>query len=224
MKAYNEEDFLPLSALQHFAFCPRQFALIHMEQQWAENFRTMDGHLMHERAHDTGLTEKRGDLLISRGMAVRSRALGVTGACDVVEFRQAPDGVPLHGRGGFWQPVPVEYKRGKPRDGDEADAIQLCAQALCLEEMLGCSIPQAYLYYGEPARRMAVPIDTDLRERVGVLMEQMHDCYARRRTPRPRPAARCRACSLANLCLPKLARTPSAREYLLSRLREEETV
>ena len=221
MGNYNEEDFLPLSALQHFAFCPRQFALIHIEQQWAENFRTMDGHLMHERAHDTGLTEKRGDLLISRGMAVYSRELGVTGACDVVEFHRAADGVPLHGREGLWQPVPVEYKRGKPRDGDEADAMQLCAQAMCLEYMLGCIIPQAFLYYGEPARRTAVRLDETLRERMQTLAQEAHACYARRYTPRPKPAARCKACSLANLCLPRLARTASAQDYLRARLEEQ---
>lgn len=221
MRDYNEEDFLPLSALQHFAFCPRQFALIHIEQQWAENLRTMDGHLMHERAHDTGLTEKRGDLLISRGMAVYSRELGITGACDVVEFRRAANGVPLHGREGLWQPVPVEYKRGKPRDGDEADAMQLCAQAMCLEYMLGCIIPQAFLYYGEPARRTAVILDEALRERMRFLAQEAHSCYARRYTPRPKPAARCKACSLANLCLPRLARTASAQDYLRARLEEE---
>ena len=222
MRDYKEEELLPLSGLQHFAFCPRQFALIHIEQQWQENLRTMDGRIMHERAHDTALTEKRGDLLISRGMSILSRALGVTGACDVVEFRASPHGVPLHGRDGLWQPIPVEYKRGRPREGDDADAIQLCAQALCLEEMLGCAIPQAYLYYGEPARRTAVAIDGALRERVCTLAQDMHACYDRGYTPRPKPAARCRACSLADLCLPKLARTPSAQDYLSARLAEEE--
>lgn len=223
MKEYEEGTFLPLSALQHFAFCPRQFALIHIEQQWQENLRTTEGHILHERAHDAKLTEKRGGLLTARAMPVASPALGVSGECDVVEFHQCDTGIALHGRAGLWQPVPVEYKRGKPRETDDADAIQLCAQALCLEYMLGCTIPKAYLYYGTPARRTAVTLDADLRARVQALSNEMHACYARGYTPRPKPAARCKSCSLNGCCLPRLARVPSARTYLQTRLEEEES-
>ncbi len=124
---YHEEDFLAISGLQHFAFCRRQWALIHIEQQWQENLRTVEGHILHENAHDAFFTQKRGTVLISRGMAVQSRTLGVNGVCDVVELHASPDGVPIFGRGGNWLPIPVEYKRGSPKETD-ADRLQLCCQ------------------------------------------------------------------------------------------------
>lgn len=217
---YDEEDFLNLAGLQHFAFCRRQWALIHIERQWSENLRTAEGQILHEKAHDPFSEEKRGDLLISRGMAVFSRTLGVNGVCDVVEFRASPKGVALTGRDGKWLPVPVEYKRGAPKEGD-ADSLQLCCQAMCLEEMLLCGrIPKAYLYYGETARRTAVPLDDALREKVKSLLTEMHELYARRYTPRVKPTKSCNACSLKNLCLPKLYRAGSASEYVRTRLEE----
>lgn len=136
--AFEEEDYLQLSGLQHFAFCRRQWALIHIEAQWAENLRTVDGHLMHENVHNQEFRESRGDRLIVRGLAIHSARLGISGQCDMVEFRQDPAGVPLRGREGLWLPYPVEFKRGKPKE-DDADELQLCAQAMCLEEMLCCS-------------------------------------------------------------------------------------
>lgn len=132
---YPEEDYLMLSGLQHFHFCRRQWALIHIEQQWEENVRTVDGTLMHQRAHNSQLQESRGDLLIIRGMSIFSPSLGVSGQCDVVEFHRDPSGVSLHGREGTWKPYPIEYKRGRPKE-NQADALQLCGQAMCLEEML----------------------------------------------------------------------------------------
>lgn len=135
---YQDEDFLQLSGLQHFKFCRRQWALIHVEKQWAENYRTTDGAIMHENAHDGSFTESRGDLVITRDMRVFSRTLGVSGACDVLEFRRGETGIPLKGREGLWQPYPVEYKRGKPKEGTE-DTLQLCGQAMCLEEIVSFS-------------------------------------------------------------------------------------
>lgn len=152
---YPEGDFLQLSGLQHFKFCRRQWALIYIENQWAENFRTTDGAILHENAHNGGFTESRGDLLVTRDMRIFSRTLGVSGACDVLEFRQGKTGIPLKGREGLWQPYPVEYKRGQPKE-NTADALQLCGQAMCLEEMLCCEIPrgalwmQADLFSGRP--------------------------------------------------------------------------
>lgn len=152
---YPEEDFLQLSGLQHFKFCRRQWALIYIENQWAENFRTTDGVILHENAHNGGFTESRGDLLVTRDMRIFSRTLGVSGACDVLEFRRGKTGIPLKGREGLWQPYPVEYKRGQPKE-NTADALQLCGQAMCLEEMLCCEIPrgalwlQADLFSGRP--------------------------------------------------------------------------
>lgn len=219
MTAYREEDYLQLSGLQHFTFCRRQWALIHLEGQWAENLRTVEGDILHERAHDEGLSEKRGGLLTLRGLRIHSARLGVSGACDVVEFRHDPNGVPLHGREGLWAPCPVEYKRGKPKEGDE-DRLQLCAQAMCLEEMLACSIPAGHLYYGETRRRCAVDFTPELRLRAEAELLEMHQYAARGHTPSVKPTKRCNACSLRGLCLPKLSKLRSAQSYLERQLRE----
>ena len=125
--SYSEEEFLQLSGLQHFKFCRRQWALIHIEQQWAENFRTVDGALMHENAHDSDFRESRGDLLITRGISVFSPTLGISGQCDVLEYHRGSAGIPIRGKEGLWQPYPVEYKRGSPRE-DTGDTLQLCGQ------------------------------------------------------------------------------------------------
>ena len=146
------DDYLQMSGIQHFCFCRRQWALIHLEQQWAENLRTAEGRLEHSRCHDATQTERRGDLLITREMKVVSHRLRLSGSCDVVEFRADPEGIPLQHTEGRWQPMPVEYKHGHAKESD-ADRLQLCAQAMALEEMLVCSIPQAALYYEETRRR-----------------------------------------------------------------------
>lgn len=216
---YNEDDYLQLSGLQHFKFCRRQWALIHIEDQWAENWRTADGAVMHEKAHDGGQKERRGELLITRDMHVFSSTLGVSGACDVVEFRRSASGVPLHGQEGLYQPYPVEYKRGAPR-GDTANALQLCAQAMCLEEMLCCRIPEGALYYGETRRRETVALTEELRQEVRSLLEEMHALYRRGHTPKVKPTKACNACSLKELCLPRLLRGGSAGDYVKERLGE----
>lgn len=210
---YNEEDFLPLSGIQHFAFCRRQWALIHVESQWADNFRTVDGTLFHRNAHDAGFTQSRGDRLITRGMAVFSARLGVSGECDVVEFHRGERGIPLQNREGLWQPFPVEYKRGHKQEHD-GDALQLCAQAMCLEEMLCVSVPEGALYYGETRRRTAVPFTQELRQAVRDMLDEMHRMYRRGYTPRVKPTKACGSCSLKDICLPKLMRTQSVARYL----------
>lgn len=214
---WAEEDFLQLSGLQHFAFCRRQWALIHIEQAWADNLRTVEGDLLHERVHDEFLAERRADLLTVRGLRVFSRALGVSGACDAVEFCVDPGGVPLAGREGKWRPVPVEYKRGSPKQGD-CDALQLCAQAMCLEEMLACDIAEGYLYYAQPHRRTPVVFTEELRGRVRTLLGEMHELYRRGATPKGKPRKACGACSLKDLCLPKLSKGASAVAYVRERL------
>lgn len=216
---YNEDDFLQLSGLQHFKFCHRQWALIHIEDQWAENYRTVDGAILHENAHDGIRTESRGDLLITRDMRVFSRTLGVSGACDVLEFRRGGTGVPLTGREGLWQPFPVEYKRGRPKEHD-ADALQLCGQAMCLEEMLCCSIPEGALFYGEPRRRTVVLFTPELRETVRRDSDEMHQLYHRGHTPKAKPSKSCNACSLKELCLPQLVRRESVQTYLRRAMEE----
>lgn len=216
---YQEEDFLQLSGLQHFSFCRRQWALIHIENQWAENYRTVDGALMHERAHDRSLEESRGDLLIQRGVSVYSAELGVSGQCDILEYRRGTEGIPLPNRDGLWQPYPVEYKRGKPKDGD-ADALQLCGQAMCLEHMLCCDIPEGALYYGEIRRREWVEFTPALRSQVKELLLQMHELYRRGYTPKVKPTKSCNACSLKDLCLPRLLKSRSVSAYLKSAMED----
>lgn len=217
---HDDSEFLHLSGIQHYAFCPRQWALIYVEQQWADNARTVDGTIFHERTHQEELTEKRGDLMITRGLRIRSETLGVTGQCDVVEFRQSEEGITLHGREGKWRVYPIEYKKGSPKPFD-ADELQLCAQALCLEEMLACSIPEGSLYYGEPKRRTRVSFTPELRQRVKEIICQMNDCLKRGYTPRPKPAPRCKACSLVNICLPNLDKKISVKEYIDSAMEDE---
>lgn len=210
---YREDDFLMLSGIQHFAFCRRQWALIHIEQQWAENLRTVEGNILHKRAHEGELREKREDIIISRGMAVFSRSLGVNGVCDVVEFHRTEGGIDIFGLEGTYSVVPVEYKKGKPEEND-ADILQLVAQAICLEEMLLCKIPKAYLYYGENRRRTSVDITDELRAKVRTCCEEMHDLYNRKHTPKVKTTKACNACSLKEICLPKLCKDKSAEKYI----------
>lgn len=217
---YSEEDFLQLSGLQHFKFCLRQWALIHIEAQWAENFRTTDGAILHKNAHNGAFSESRRDLLITRDMRIFSPTLGISGACDVLEFHRDPHGIPLNGRDGLWQPFPVEYKRGRPKE-DTADALQLCAQAMCIEEMLCCDVPCGALYYGETHRRQEVCFTQELRREVRELLVQMHDMYRRGHTPKVKPTKACNACSLKELCLPKLAKNRSVAAYLRREMEAE---
>ena len=219
MTDYPEEQWLLLSGLQHFRFCRRQWALIHIEQQWAENERTVDGTLMHQRAHDRDRKEVRDGAVITRGMSVFSARLGISGACDVVEFHPDPEGVPLSGRAGRWRPFPVEYKRGAPKPHD-ADELQLCAQAMCLEEMLCCAVPEGALYYGEPRRRTVVPFTPELRGQVQDNLKEMHELYKRRHTPKVKPSKACNACSLKVLCLPKLMGRKRVADYLAAAMEE----
>jgi CRISPR-associated exonuclease Cas4 len=220
-KEYKEEDFLLLSGIQHFAFCKRQWALIHIEQQWHENFRTIEGQILHEKTHDNTIKEKRGDLIISRGMVIFSRSLGLTGNCDVVELHKSPNGVNIFGRDGTYKPIPVEYKRGKPKEND-SDVLQLCAQAMCLEEMLLCEIPEAFLYYGEIKHRLKIILDEELRQRVKSITKEMHELYGKRHTPKVKISKSCKACSLSELCIPKLCKNLSVADYISKNILEVE--
>lgn len=210
---YKEEDFLQLSGLQHYRFCKRRWALIHIEHLWAENFRTADGAVFHENAHDTTYRESRGNLVVTRGVSVFSQSLGVSGQCDVVEYRRGEAGIPLAGKDGLWQPYPVEYKRGRPRE-DTGDALQLCAQAMCLEEMLCCKIDRGALYYGETKHRQEVLFSEELRGTVVSALAEMHELAKRGYTPKVKPRKGCNACSLKDLCLPKMNRAGSVEAYL----------
>jgi len=203
---YKEDDLLPLSALQHLLFCERQCALIHIEQAWDENRLTAEGRIMHEKVHDAG-EESRGDVRISRGLRLRSLRLGLTGMADVVEF---------HKENGTWCPFPVEYKRGKPKEND-CDRVQLCAQALCLEEMLNCSISVGALFYGTTRRRLDVEFDANLRLKTENTASRLHELFDSGITPPAVYEKKCDSCSMLNACMPKTAgRHKSARKYLQS--------
>ena len=210
---YKEESFLPLSGIQHFSFCRRQWALIHIDQLWAENDRTAEGRLLHDTAHDPYHSESRGQVIISRAMPIFSRTLGLSGDCDVVEFRRVHEGgISLSGREGLYSVYPVEYKRGAPKES-ECDLLQLTAQAMCLEEMLCCTITEGALYYFETRRRMHVSFTEELREQVRSFAEEMHQYFERQYLPRPKRTKSCNACSLREICMPELGKIRSAKEY-----------
>ncbi|HOG00280.1 MAG: PD-(D/E)XK nuclease superfamily protein [Firmicutes bacterium ADurb.Bin248] len=213
MSAYPEDEYLALSGIQHFAFCPRQWALGHIECLWVGNLLTAEGDLLHERVHDPTFDEKRGDRLIVRAMPVASATLGIRGVCDVVEFLCDENGVPVTGRKGRWRPVPVEYKHGD-NSSVHADSMQLCAQAMCLEEMLCCDIPEAYLYYAAVKRRERVELTPELRAAVRDALAEMHRLYARGHTPRVKKRPGCRSCAMREVCLPGLEKARSAVEYI----------
>lgn len=217
---YRPGELLPLSGIQHFVFCRRQWALIHIERQWQENTLTAEGRILHKRADDPFFSEKRGEVIIARSVPVASPVLGLTGICDVVEFTASPEGVQLPGREGYYHPTPVEYKRGREKR-DRCDEAQLCAQALCLEYMLMVSISSGYIYYARTRRRAAVEFTDELRNLVRKAAEEMHAYFKRGYTPRVRPTKACRSCSLADICLPDLQnrRVPASR-YIQQQIEE----
>ena len=218
---YAEEEYLMLSGIQHFAFCRRQWALIHIEQQWAENYQTTSGEIMHKKAHDEASFEKRGELLIVRGLRIASHELGLSGQCDVVEFHENPEGISLFGYHGTWSPGPVEYKHGKPKENN-ADELQLCAQAICLEEMLQTTISEGYLFYGENRRRVHVDFTEELRKNVRETGEEMHELFQKGYTPKVRYSKQCKACSLVDLCMPKMGKVEDVRNYILQNIRNRD--
>lgn len=207
MKPYTHDNLLSLSGLQHFAFCKRQWALIHIEQQWDENLQTVEGRHLHEKVHSGPDSEVHGEIIIARSVPLVSYKLGLYGVADIIEYRRTAgeDGVRLHNRDGFWRPHPVEYKRGRPKR-DDRDEVQLCAQAMCLEEMLDTEAPDGSIYYGQTRRRTLVTFSAALRRRVSELAHEMHETFRRGATPPAPPGVRCSLCSLRDLCLPKLTR------------------
>ena len=200
-----DDELIAISALSHYSYCPRRCALIHIEQVWTENRFTAEGRIMHERVHEEN-RESRGDVRIDYGVSLRSLRLGLIGKADVVEFHRQPDGA--------WLPFPVEYKRGKPKV-DHSDKIQLCAQAICLMEMLGVVIPDGALFYGQTRRRLDVFFDEALRRETEDTARRAHDLIAAGRTPPPVYARRCESCSLIADCLPKtIQKRRSVKGYL----------
>lgn len=217
---YNDEDsYLMLSGIQHFQFCKRQWALIHIEQQWEENVRTIEGQHLHEKADKPFIREKRGNKLIVRGMPVKSKKLNITGICDVVEFVKDDLGVEINGAEGKYVIFPIEYKRGKPKTND-ADVLQLIAQAMCLEEMLLCEVPLGYMFYDEIKHRVEVPITVQLKNKVRVIVAEMNNYYQRRYTPKVKTGSFCKSCSLQNICVPNLMNKRTVKSYIEGKINE----
>lgn len=216
------DEFIPISALQHFVYCRRQAALIHVEQQWSENVATVAGRQLHEKS-DVPATESRSaNLRIARSVPLCNERIGIVGIADVVEFHRdstdLPKAVVLPGNSGRWIAVPVEYKRGGPKKHD-ADRVQLCAQAMCLEEMLDTTVGEGYLFYARTRRRMPVPINAELRRRTEDVAERMHALLRDGVTPEPEPGPKCEQCSLRDVCLPDL-RGKSASRYVTELMRK----
>ena len=193
-KHFAEDDLLMLSALQHLLFCPRQCAFIHLEQVWVENRLTVEGRILHERVH-TAAKESRRKIRVEFDMPIRSLILGLIGRADVVEFHLQDDK--------NWLPFPVEYKRGRPKK-DDSDRVQLCAQAMCLEDMLETEVPTGALYYGKKKRRQEVEFDCELRLTTKETAKRLHELVESRVTPPPEYSRRCESCSFIEVCLPKI--------------------
>jgi CRISPR-associated exonuclease Cas4 len=208
---YCEDDLLPLSALQHLLFCERQCALIHIEQVWAENRFTAEGRILHERA-DGGECQSRNNIRIERAVALRSLRLGLSGKADVVEYHRD--------EAGNWRPYPVEYKRGRPKAANW-DQVQLCAQAMCLEEMLRCAVPEGALFYGTNRRRQVVRFDERLRRETEEAAKRLHELVRSGTTPPARYAKKCESCSLMNLCMPRVAGAGKSVVRYLARMLAE---
>jgi len=229
-KNFSEDDLVPISALQHFVFCRRQCALIHIEQIWDENRLTAEGRIMHERAHSKE-TETHRDCRIVHGLRLRSLRLGLVGVADVVEFYKRPNesaaaaadlfygGIP--GLKGQWRTVPIEYKRGKPK-ADHSDEVQLCAQTLCLEEMLNVSIKNGFLFYGAVRHRHPVDFDPVLRHETEGLSLELHTFLGEKKTPPADYNKRCDSCSIGDLCMPESAGAGrNVRRYISEAISEE---
>ena len=206
--SYDEEDLTPISALNQYLYCPRRCALIHIEQLWSENLFTAEGRIMHDKA-DSNKFESRGNIRIDYSVPLRSLRLGLVGKADVVEF---------HKHGDMWIPFPVEYKRGKPKM-DDCDKVQLCAQALCLEEMLGGNIPSGAIFYGKTRRRMDVVFGKALRTATEETARRVHELIESGITPKAEYSKKCERCSLLHLCLPKA--NSKASSYLAKAMEEE---
>lgn len=216
----EDDDFLMMSGIQHYCFCPRQWALIHVEEIWSENYLTTSGELFHDRAHDEAVSQRRPGFFSRRGVRVASSVLRLTGICDVVEFQQDDQGVSVDGESGKWAITPVEYKRGTQER--KADQIQLCAQVIALEEMFKCKITSAYLYHVLSKKRERIEMTQDLRKETLKLADEMSEVFLSGRTPPPNYGKSCKSCSLVDECLPRISEREncSLKTYIEEMIRE----
>lgn len=208
-----------ISGIQHFLFCKRQWALIHIEQQWEENYLTVDGMLKHQRVDDYEIYERRRNVITIRSLPVKSHKLGIIGKCDLVELIKADDGIYIPKYEGRYSVFPVEYKRGKPKT-DFSDKLQLLAQSLCLEEMLETSILKGFIFYFETRRREEVIFSNEMRAMLYRSIEEMHSYMEQGFTPKVRAKSRCKSCSLKNTCLPEISKNKNVNEYINKRILE----
>lgn len=208
-----------LSGIQHIAFCERQWALIHIEQCWQENVRTVEGQFLHKRVDDPFMDETRKNIRIVRSMPLVSYQLGLIGKADVVEFHKKADEdywhtIKIPEKDGYWRVFPVEYKRGKPKK-DDRDIVQLCAQAICIEEMMGVNIEYGELYYAQTRHRDRVLLNSEIRDRVFGLADKMQQYYSKAKTPPATKGKKCSLCSLVELCQPEITKKHrSVKNYI----------
>jgi CRISPR-associated exonuclease Cas4 len=222
---YADDDMLMLSGIQHYMFCPRQWALIHIEQQWGDNRLTVEGEILHNNVDNPAYRQKNKGIVTLRSVSVASRRLGLYGITDAVELLPSDNAgnAIIHPRyAGYWTPFPVEYKRGRSKP-DERDEVQLAAQVICLEEMYGVHIARGALYYGETKHREQVEISEALRKLTEECASEMHRLYANRTTPPAIKKPHCRSCSLVDICLPELSQCTDVEQYLKLNLYEETT-
>ena len=227
---FDEKDLLPLSALQHLLFCERQCALIHIERQWKDNHLTIEGSYLHNNVDENApRREVRGDMALFRGLSLQSLRLGLVGRADMIEMHRDdsqqnaknPNSINISGLPGKWIPFPVEYKRGKPKH-DKSDMVQLCAQALCLEEMLKLRITKGALFYGRTQKRLQVDFDTKLRELTVSTASRLHELINNKKTPRAQKAQKCNNCSMIELCMPEvMTNKSSAKKYIERMVRSD---
>lgn len=216
---YKEDEYLLLSGIQHFIYCRRQWGLIHIEQQWSENFFTIDGQIKHNKVDNKNSSEIKNDIRIIRSMPIVSHKFKIQGKCDVVELQPDDEGFYFSKYKCKYNIYPIEYKRGKPKL-DESDIMQLLAQAICLEEMLGVRIKKGACFYFETRRREEVEFTDYLREKLFDIISEMNNYYDRKYTPKVKKSRKCRACSLKDLCLPELDKTIAVSEYMEKRIKE----
>ena len=216
---WSEAEYLMISGIQHFLFCKRQWALIHLEQAWSENVLTTEGKLIHERVDQTGLSEKRGSLIKVMGIHVASARLGLSGICDLVEFHEDDKGVFLPRFNGNYIAVPIEYKRGKEKT-DNTDKFQLLAQLMSLEEMLNTKLTKGIIFYHETRRRKIYEFTEEDRTELKNVVIEMHEMFDKSRTPKPKLINQCKSCSLNHLCLPQIEKVDTVNDYISRKVRE----
>ena len=218
----ESNDYLMISGIQHFLFCKRQWALIHIENQWSENSLTAEGRVMHNRVHDGTVRDNRKGIITIRGLQVKSDKYKITGTCDAVEFLPDESGVNISKMSGLRRVRPVEYKRGHIKISD-CDRIQVTVQAICLEGMLACDIKEGAVFYGETRRRETFEITDGLRAIAISALEEMWGYYNRGHTPKVKPSAKCKKCSLINICCPGILykRTQDVGAYIKQHISEE---